>query len=35
MVIIDSYLLHIRFLVYSTLAYWYDPLGACDCTSHW
>ena len=35
MVIIDSYFLHIRFSVHPALAYWYDHLGACDCTSYW
>ena len=35
MVIIDSYVLHIRVCVYSSLAHWHDCLGACGCTSHW
>ena len=35
MVIIDSYFLRVRFCVYQTLAYWYDHLGAFDCTPRW
>ena len=33
-VIIDSHYFRIRFCVYSALAYWYDHLGAWDCTSY-
>ena len=35
MVVIDSHYLHIRCSMYSALAFWYDYLGACDCTSYW